>query len=231
MVEMNWFQTRFCSFVTLKFALWSRCMFQQESGHGIMWAYNNADAMAGFILILTVKRDLTERRLWSKCKACLDSSPRRQCSLNYCCGIWVWAVWLTTVLLWQTSLWTAALDHVDTFVWCSGFCERTFVSTDKQDLSSTTDVPVPQFGFTHSVSSPSLEFLAVPNTLTENVLLYFDFEQSAQTNCTSFPFFFFHYHQGSTTFCTIFHLPQSLSRKRAGSMKVKQGSKLHRETC
>lgn len=125
MVQMNWFQPRFCSFVTLKFALWSRCMFQQESGHGIMWAYNNAHAMAGFILILIVKTDLTERSLWSKRKACLDSFPRRQCSLNYCCGIWVWAVWLTTVLLWQTSLWTAALAHVDTFVWCSGFCEWT----------------------------------------------------------------------------------------------------------
>lgn len=223
MVEMNWFQTRFCSFVTLKFALWSRCMFQQESGHGIMWAYNNADAMAGFILILTVKRDLTERRLWSKCKACLDSSPRLQCSLNYCCGIWVWAVWLTTVLLWQTSLWTAALDHVDTFVWCSGFCERTFVSTDKQDLFN--------LGL-HTLFLPPLLSSSLSQILWQKMFYSILTLNSQHRQIVHhFLFFFSHYHQGSTTFCTIFHLPQSLSRKRAGSMKVKQGSKLHRETC
>lgn len=87
-----------------------------------------------------------------------------------------------------------------------------FVSTDKQDLSSTTDVPVPQFGFTHSVSSPSLEFLAVLNTLTLN---------SQHRQIVHHFLFFCHYHQGSTAFWTIFHLPQSFGRKRAGSMKVK----------
>lgn len=45
--------------------------------------------------------------------------------------------------------------------------QAVFVSTDQEDLSSPTDIPVPQFGFTHSVSPPSLAFLSALNTLTE----------------------------------------------------------------
>lgn len=96
MVEMN--STQFLFICYFEFVLSSCCMFQQESGHGIMWAYNNADAAVGLFLILIVKMDLAEWSLWTKHKACRDSFPRYQYSLHYCCDIWVWAVWITNVL-------------------------------------------------------------------------------------------------------------------------------------
>lgn len=84
------------------------------------------------------------------------------------------------------------------FLWVDiVLCRTIFASTDKQDLSSTADIPVPQSGFTHSVSSPSLEFLAVLN---------FDFEQSAQTNCISFPFFL---SLSPGVYCFLYNFPSS----------------------
>lgn len=163
-------------------------MFQPESGHGIMWAHNNADATVGFILILILKMDLTESRHWSKCKACLSRLTRQFFFLSTENHHWfpelmLWHLGSGSVTnyctMWQTSFWTTALAHVVTFVWCSVFYERTsilfqamFVLTRQHDLSTTADIPTPLFGFTHSVSSPSLAFPSVLNSLTGNVLLY-----------------------------------------------------------
>lgn len=53
-------------------------MLQQESGHGIVWALNNADASGGIHPNPpTVKSALTERSLWSKRQACLDNLLRQ----------------------------------------------------------------------------------------------------------------------------------------------------------
>lgn len=189
MVEMSWFQHRSYSFVSLRFVLWSRCMFQQESGHGIMWAYNNKDATVGFILILIVKTDLNERSLWSKCKACLDSSPRRQYSLNYCCGIWVLGC-VTPSLCdkrpCEQQQWLMRTPLCDVLLSVNG-CPNDWSPIDQQDLSSTADTPVPQYGFTHCFL-PVSEVPLCSQLSDRKCFTLPDFEQSAQTNCASFIF-------------------------------------------
>lgn len=53
-------------------------MLQQESGHGIVWALNNADASGGIHPNPhTVQSALTEWSLWSKRQACLDNLLRQ----------------------------------------------------------------------------------------------------------------------------------------------------------
>ena len=178
---MNWFQHRFCSFVVLT----SRRMFQQESGHGIMRAHNNADAVVGFILILILRMDLTESSHSSKCKACHNQFPREFFSFFFVhvkplgfLELVLWFLGLCCVTNcctpWQMSLWTTAWAHVVTFVWCSFLCEADIIRFQCNICLNTLTWFVNQcrhsFTSIWVYASPSLvPFPSVPNSLTGNV--------------------------------------------------------------
>lgn len=140
------------------------------------------------ILILTLRMDVTKSSHCSKCKACLGGFPR-QFYLNFFCpqrstmspwvnaeisgfGLCDYLLFFVTNIFVNNSIGCGHLCVEFCFLWADiVLFQAIFVLTLQHNLSSTADIPTPLFGFTHSVSSPSLVSPSVLNSLTGNVLL------------------------------------------------------------